>query len=175
MGKITTIGFFVLLLFCGPVFAEETPAKTIINDPKEAAQLIGRHLFTNENLTHRYSASYNFIGDSIVYEKDGVYHIHGGQDGYFRFKSNTFRGGNLRMDGIVTEINPAAFIFKGVIETAELDLNEWNVCQREGSFTFSRKKHPAYWRLQSITYPPHCKGRIGEGEYIDLFSEQIYE
>ncbi len=137
--------------------------------------LLGKHLFTDHHLCCRYISSYDFFGEAIIFEKDGLYHIHGGHNGYYRFKNPYFHGGHLRMDGIITEIHHDYFMFKGTLETANLSSEqEWNICPRTGIFKFSRKSHPAYWRFQESNRPYHCAYQSGGG-YIDLFSEQIYE
>jgi hypothetical protein len=148
--------------------------KTLIESRIEARQLLGKHHFTDTNLCCRYISSYSYFGEAIVYERDGVYRIHGGLEGYYRIRlHDPFGGGYLKIDGAITEIRKNSFTFEGLIETAKLFKNDLHICPRTGIYTFSREKHAAYWRLQSFLVPDTCFHEFSnEANYIDIFFQQ---
>lgn len=132
-------------------------AKTLIHDAAEAKQLLGKHKLTNSNLCCRYIASHGYFGEAIVYERDGLYLIHGGHEGYHRMRfHDPFGGGYLKIDGVVTDVRKNSFTFSGTIETAILDRNTLYTCPRTGVFTFSRADNPDYWEYYEEHWPESC-------------------
>jgi hypothetical protein len=156
------------LLVAAPVWAGEV---TVVHDQAEAEQLLGRHLITNDRLCCRYIASPTFFGDSVVYEKDGLYHLHGGQDGYFRFKSPHFQGGYLRMDGFIKEIMRGGFVFHGTIKLGVLHYEVMRECNIDGDFLFSRLEDREKWTIQK-NIMSSCEPSLTFPASIDILSKK---
>lgn len=145
------------------------PSKTVIHDPAEAKQLLGKHLFSKE-------AYSGYFGEAVVFENNGVYYIHGLHYSYREQKLygvrryDLFAGGHVKIDGTINQISDGSFLFSGTIETSMLYKDAFYPCLREGTYLFSRKKHQAYWRLQNMITPDTCLNNpFYKNEAIDLF------
>jgi len=129
--------FFVLILFSSSAFAELDPVKTIIHDKAEAELLLGRHPITTPSFWPFGGSIVK--GQSVIYRKDGVYYMHGGQVSFFEVKGALPWGGaHLILKGTITEIYEKGFVFDGIVTSEVLDNNEWVTCTRQGRFEFTR-------------------------------------
>lgn len=132
------IAFIALILFSSSALAaEQNTVRTVIHDEAEAELLLGRHPITTPGFWPFGSSIVK--GQSVIYEKDGVYFMYGGQVGFFEVKgAQPWGGDHLILKGTLTKIHEKGFIFDGIVTTEVLDNNEWTACIRQGQFEFSR-------------------------------------
>lgn len=151
---IVSIGAF-------PVLAQEMSpihniTRTIISSSAEARALAGRHLFTEAYISNPNFNSYEHFGSVTITNENGLYRLRGQHEAYdthFRF-TNKDVGGKVTINGLIQEIHHDFFIVVGTIEYTRINdfkksaASQPVQCQAKGSFVFSKKTHPAYWRLQ---------------------------
>ena len=132
------IAFIIFLLFSSAAqAAEQESIKTIIYDKAEAELLLGRHPVTTYGMSR--DSWFSRLGQSVIYEHEGTYYMHGGNVLFFEVKDiPIWGGGTVLLKGIITEIHNKGFIFDGIVKTERLIRNEWTPCIRQGQFEFSR-------------------------------------
>ena len=128
--------------------------KTQVNDKKAKAVLMGTH-----PLTLQWIGFGSAAGKILFYEKSGIVYVRGTQE-------NIKTGDSIIISGMVTEINSSAFKFCGYITTKVSHINDGQICQRNGYFTFAVKGGRKFWRLQDVTNP--CD-KSGVADYIDVY------
>lgn len=138
----------VALALAGAAFAQE---KTVVNDAKAKAMLLGRHNFSLQWI------SWDYFGTATVTQRKGVYYLKGEQKVR---KGTDF----VRIAGVITEINARDFKFSGEIVTQVSHINGGEPCRREGDFTFRITGKRKYWRMADINNP--CDE---VADYIDIF------
>ncbi len=116
--------------------------KTIVNDRAAARRLLGRHMLSLQWV------SWDYFGTATVTQKNGIYQIHGRQNG-----RGANKGDYVTIDGMVFEINSKDFGFSGRIVTRVSHINNGEPCVREGEFSFAVKQNRKYWRLQEMENP----------------------
>ncbi|MBI3649770.1 MAG: hypothetical protein HY231_01840 [Acidobacteria bacterium] len=131
--------------------AKSLPAKTLINDARAKAMLLGAHRFSLQWI------SWDYFGKAIVTDQKGKLIIRGEQ----RAKEGS---DVVRLDGVITQVDAKEFLFNGTIEVKVSHNNNGKVCKREGEMTFKITQNRKYWRLQEMQSP--CGD---ETDYVDIF------
>lgn len=145
----TKLILLLLILVCfGQAFAQQ---KTDVNDKKAAQILIGRHKLSLQWI------SWDYFGAANVTNRKGIYYLKGEQKG----RGNT---DFLRIDGVITSIDPKEFKFDGTVEMQISHINSGQPCKREGSLTFRITGKRKYWRMQEMDNP--CDGVT---DYVDIY------
>ncbi len=188
----------ILLLSLTACVSTLPPTKTVIHDQAEAELLLGKHLFTEAGLTSGGTIhAYEVFGRAKISDDNGTYRVTGKQeerwDGH---RGEEALYGYVTLEGIITEINTLSFIFEGDVETYSESVPHERTqgleyiqgpSTRRGQFIFSREKHPAYWRLQQVTYMSNIQrialhdpdsstsGLESHWDYIDIFSQHLTE
>ena len=145
-----------LLIAFGPVslFAQ-TPApsaRTVVNDPFAATQLVGKHKFQLHWISW---GKWKDLGDLVVINRQGT----------FGFKARQAKGGDyVEIEGMVLKIETKEFTFQGRIVTRVSYKNEGKPCERNGEMTFRITGKRRYWRLQQMQSP--CDETT---DYVDIF------
>ena len=141
----------LILLLCSSACVS-AQQKTQINDPAAARMLLGRHMLSLQWI------SWNYFGTATVEIESGLYRLRGEQKG---------RGGstnNLKIDGLIFQIDAREFKFSGTIVTQIDHINGGEPCRREGEYTFRITGKRKYWRLQEMDNP--CDEAT---DYVDLY------
>ena len=128
-------------------------ARTVVNDRKAAAMLLGRHKLSLQWI------SWDYFGTATVTNRRGVYYLKGEQKG---------RGSALtdlvRVNGVVTSIDAREFAFEGTITTQISHINGGKPCERAGTMMFRITGNRKYWRLMEMDNP--CDTAT---DYVDIF------
>jgi hypothetical protein len=127
-------------------------SKTLIHDEAAKAALLGEHPISLQWIQF----GKNDFGQAKVEEHDGVLTLKGGQKSK---KDSDF----LTVDGIITEINPRDFHFRGKIVVKVGYNNDGKPCERNGDFTFRITGARQFWRLKEMNSP--CEAIV---DYVDL-------
>ena len=130
------------------VFAQE---KTVVNDAKAKAMLLGRHKLSLQWI------SWDYFGQANVSNKSGVLYLKGEQKA---------RNGNdyVKIDGVITSIDAKEFVFDGAITMRISHIADGKPCERTGEMTFLITGKRKYWRLQEMDNP--CDGVT---DYVDIY------
>jgi hypothetical protein len=145
--KLILSAFLITALLNIPVFAQ----RTVVNDKKASAMLLGRHRLSLQWI------SWDYFGTATVTNRRGTYFLKGEQ--------KQRRGTDyLRVDGRITEINAKNFKFDGTIVMQISSINGGKPCTREGEMTFRITGNRRYWRLAEMTNP--CDTAT---DYVDIF------
>ncbi|MBS1795882.1 MAG: hypothetical protein JSS81_18655 [Acidobacteria bacterium] len=146
MRRIWLLGGLVLVLGFS-AFGQ----KTVVNDAKAKAMLVGRHRFSLQWV------SWDYFGTATVTLKGGVLYLKGEQKQ---------RGGTdfVRIDGRIVEINAKNFVFDGTVTTQVSHINGGAPCERSGQMTFKITGSRRYWRLAEMNNP--CEAVT---DYVDIF------
>lgn len=146
---------FIVCCFSTQAHAEQ-PTKTVVEDQAEAELLLGRHLITTEALaTVDLFSEYVNFGEARIYKKGGSFFIEADHTCYQRIPRypKNIEGGYVRLKGKILTIKKDEFTFQGrlsgfLLPPFNAGQTEAFDCSVEDIFTFSRKTHPKYWRLQ---------------------------
>lgn len=144
--------FMFCLLFPFGVLAADAAPETIIRDQKEAALLLGRHVFTDHEVFEKDVFWQNTKPGKFIVTK-GDYEVMYTASGFHEVQlskpctGQVFSGGMIVLTGVITEVRAFEFDFQGTISGA---IGAFDHLQKTGHFTFSRKSHPDYWSLQGI-------------------------
>jgi hypothetical protein len=144
--RIFLVGLLVFGLSLS-VFAQ----KTVVNDTRAKAMLLGKHKFSLQWI------SWDYFGAATVTNRGGTLYLKGEQKSR---KDDDF----LKIDGKITEINAKNFKFDGTIITQVSHINGGEPCTREGEMTFKITGTRKYWRLMEMTNP--CDAVT---DYVDIF------
>lgn len=125
--------------------------KTIVNNAKAKAMLLGRHKLSLQWV------SWDYFGAATVTNKGGVLYLKGEQ---ISRKDSDF----VKIDGRITEINAKDFKFDGTIITKVSHINGGEPCTRDGEMTFKITGTRKYWRLMEMDNP--CEAVT---DYVDIF------
>ncbi len=140
----------VIASFCVAVSAQE---RTVIRDRKTAQMLLGRHLMSLQWI------SWDYFGRATVTNKAGVYHLKGEQKGRGKTASDF-----VRVDGVITEIDPKQFTFDGTVVMQISHINGGQPCERKGILNFAITGKRKYWRMQQMDNP--CDRAT---DYVDIY------
>lgn len=146
MKKIFLSGLLIFG-FCLTAFAQ----KTVVNNAKAKAMLLGKHKFSLQWI------SWDYFGTATVTNRGGTLYLKGEQKSR---KDSDF----VRIDGRITEINAKNFKFDGTIITRVSHINGGELCTREGEMTFKITGTRKYWRLMEMDNP--CESVT---DYVDIF------
>jgi hypothetical protein len=140
--------FLIVFVCVVAAFAQE---KTVVNDARAKAMLLGRHKLSLQWI------SWDYFGAATVTERKGVLSLKGNQ---------RQRGGTdyLTVDGVITSINAKEFSFSGKIIMQISHINGGKPCVRDGDFTFKTTGKRKYWRLQEMDNP--CDA---VADYVDIY------
>lgn len=146
--KIIWTSLLIFSVSIASAFAQE---KTVVNDARAKAMLLGRHRLSLQWI------SWNYFGAATVTNRGGVLYLKGSQ---------RQRGGSdfLTVDGRITSVDAKEFSFSGKIVTQVSHINGGEPCTREGDFTFKITGKRKYWRLQQMDNP--CDTAA---DYVDIF------
>lgn len=146
--KIIWTSLLIISVFIISTFAQE---RTVVNDARAKAMLLGRHKLSLQWI------SWDYFGTATVTERGGVLYLKGSQ---------RQRGGAdyLTVDGRITSIDAKEFSFSGKIITRISHINGGEPCVRDGDFTFKITGKRKYWRLQEMDSP--CDTAT---DYVDIF------
>jgi hypothetical protein len=145
--KIILTAALLSIVFSLPVFAQ----KTVVNDTRASAMLLGRHRLSLQWI------SWDYFGTAIVTNRRGSFYLKGEQK---QRRGTDF----VRVDGKITEINAKNFKFDGTIIMQVSSINNGEPCKREGEMTFRINGNRRYWRLAEMTNP--CDAVT---DYVDIF------
>jgi hypothetical protein len=145
-----------LLIAIGPVsLPAQTPspsAKTVVNDPVAAAQLIGKHKFQLHWISW---GKWKDLADLNVTNRQGT----------FGFKARQAKGSDyVEIEGTVVKVEAKEFTFQGRIVTRVSYKHEGKPCERNGEMTFRITGKRRYWRLVEMQSP--CDETT---DYVDIF------
>lgn len=132
--------------------AQAAPAT--IKDAAQKKKLLGKHMLSLQWLLFDKPK----YGTATVTEKDGVLYLKGEQIAGGKDKDY------LKVDGIITEVGPKSFKFKGKIICRVHYNNDGKECIRDGDMTFIITGKRKYWRLQEMKCP-QCEVT----DYVDLY------
>jgi hypothetical protein len=138
--------------------------KTVIRDQNQKRMLLGVHRLSLQWI------SWEKFGKVKVTESGGTLFVKGEQRGPSyaddpRMQASQPEGEDyLKIDGIVTELGSKQFKFHGKIVTRVAHINGGKECKRNGNFTFAKRDHPGYWRMQEIDNP--CDEAA---DYVDIY------
>ncbi|HEX8251291.1 MAG TPA: hypothetical protein VF599_24170 [Pyrinomonadaceae bacterium] len=146
--NIIGTSLFILFVTVVSTFAQE---RTVVNDARAKALLLGRHRLSLQWI------SWDYFGAATVTQRGGVLYLKGNQ---------RQRGGAdyLTVDGVITSVDAKEFSFSGKIITQISHINGGNPCVRDGDFTFKITGKRKYWRMQQIDNP--CDEAA---DYVDIF------
>lgn len=146
--KILWTSLLILSVLVVSAFAQE---KTVVNDARARALLLGRHRLSLQWI------SWDYFGAANVAERNGVLYLKGNQ---------RRRGGTdyLTIDGRINSVDAKEFSFSGKIIMQISHINGGKPCVREGDFTFKITGKRRYWRLQEMDSP--CDITT---DYVDIF------
>lgn len=129
-------------------FAQE---KTVVNDAKAKAMLLGRHKLSLQWI------SWDYFGQANVTNKRGVLYLKGEQK---QRRGSDF----LKIDGVITSIDAKEFVFDGTITMQISHIADGKPCERTGEMTFRITGKRKYWRLQEMDNP--CDEAT---DYVDIY------
>lgn len=153
MNVVAKAAFTAVILMSGAAFAltaADVP-KTQVNSPTAFTRLAGA---TGISLQWNWGAP---RGKFSATAHDGYLTLHGEQ--------RDPKGGTLDLDGVVTQIDDKAFLFKGriVLHDSEANVD----CVRDGEYTFRITGARKYWRLKEQI--AGCAGRADLTDYVDIY------
>src|SRR5215467_9627738 len=108
--------------------AASAQADPVINDPKAAKQLLGKHALTLQWIGT--GGALKDAGTAEVKQEGGEWKLTG---------RNEAKEGFVSLDGVVTEIDKTSFKFKGKVVTRVDFIYEGKECARDVEVTFERK------------------------------------
>jgi len=146
--KIIRASILILFVLVVSTFAQD---KTVVNDARAKAMLLGRHKLSLQWI------SWDYFGSANVTQRGGVLYLKGSQR---QREGADF----LSVDGIITSIDAKEFSFSGKIITQISHINGGKPCARSGDFTFRITGKRKYWRMQEIDNP--CDAAA---DYVDIF------
>jgi hypothetical protein len=146
--KIVLVKFLLLTTCAFSVFGQE---KTVVNDAKARAALLGRHKLSLQWI------SWDYFGAASVVNRNGVLHLKGEQKSR---ENSDF----VKMDGVIVSIDEKEFVFDGTIVTQISHIAGGEPCERTGEMIFRITGKRKYWRLQEMTNP--CDGVT---DYVDIY------
>lgn len=149
--KIVLVKFLVLAICAFFAVSALGQAKTVVNDAKARAALVGRHKLSLQWI------SWDYFGAASVINRNGVLHLKGEQKSR---KNSDF----VKIDGVIVSIDEKEFIFDGTIVTQIDHINDGEPCERAGEMTFRITGKRRYWRLQEMDNP--CDGVT---DYVDIY------
>lgn len=130
----------------------------------------GKYLMTEEqreafvrNIEGTHMCSLQWISwkkfGSVILERnpDGTLSCTGGQN-------STTTDDYLKLDGVVTVINPLHLKFKGKIITCVSHINKGKPVVRDGEFNFTVAGQRRYWRMREMNNPED-----GCCDYVDIY------
>lgn len=140
-----------LLIISVSIVSTFAQTRTVVNDARAKAMLLGRHRLSLQWI------SWDYFGAATVTERGGVLYLKGNQ---------RQRGGAdyLTVDGRINSVDVKEFSFSGKIVTRISHINGGEPCVREGDFTFKITGKRKYWRLQEMDSP--CDTAT---DYVDIF------
>jgi hypothetical protein len=146
--KIIRASVLIVFVLVVSSFAQE---KTVVNDARAKAMLLGRHRLSLQWI------SWDYFGAANVTQRGGVLYLKGSQKQ---------RGGTdfLTVDGIITSVDAKEFSFTGKIIMQISHINGGKPCVRDGDFTFRITGKRKYWRMREIDNP--CDEAA---DYVDIF------
>ncbi len=146
--RIVLIKFLLLAACAFSAFAQE---KTVVNDVKARAMLVGRHKLSLQWI------SWDYFGTASVTNRNGVLYLTGEQKSR---KDSDF----VKIDGVIVSIDEKEFVFNGTIVTQISHIANGEPCERTGEMTFRITGRRKYWRLQEMDNP--CDGVT---DYVDIY------
>jgi hypothetical protein len=146
--KIIWTFLLIVSVFVGAAFAQQ---KTVVNDARAKAMLLGRHKLSLQWI------SWDYFGAATVAERRGVLSLKGSQ----RQREGT---DYVTIDGVITSIDAKEFSFSGKIIMQISHINGGKPCVRSGDFTFKITGKRKYWRMQQIDNP--CDQAA---DYVDIY------
>mgnify|MGYP000362541710 CR=1 FL=1 len=146
--KHSLLCLFFISLFA---FSLSAQPKTVIKDKAAKTKLLGKHRLSLQWI------SWDYFGQAIVTEKNGVLYLKGEQ------KSRK-GDDSVKIDGLITSVEAKSFTFTGTIITKVSHNNDGKPCTREGELTFAIKGNRRYWRLQQMQSPCGV-----ETDYVDIY------
>jgi hypothetical protein len=130
----------------------------------------GKYLMTEEqreafvrNIEGTHMCSLQWISwkkfGSVILERnpDGTLSCTGGQ-------KSTTTDDYLKLDGVITVVNPLHLKFKGKIITCVSHINKGKPVVRDGEFNFTVAGQRRYWRMREINNPED-----GYCDYVDIY------
>ena len=146
--NIIRTSFLIIFVTVVSTFAQE---RTVVNDARAKAMLLGRHKLALQWI------SWDYFGAATVVERGGVLYLKGSQ---------RKRGGSdyLTVDGVITSVDAKEFSFSGKIIMQISHINGGKPCVRDGDFTFKITGKRKYWRMQQIDNP--CDEAA---DYVDIY------
>ena len=151
--KVIWTTVLIFSVFAVAAFAQQ---RTIVNDARAKAMLLGSHKLSLQWI------SWNYFGAANVTERGGVLYLKGNQRR--RGVGGSGETDFLTVDGVITSIDARAFSFSGKIVTRVSHINGGEPCTREGDFIFKITGGRKYWRMQEIDNP--CDEAA---DYVDIF------
>jgi len=146
--NIIGTSFLILFVFVAASFAQE---KTVVNDARAKAMLLGRHKLSLQWI------SWDYFGAATVTARGGVLYLKGSQ----RQREGT---DYVTVDGRITSIDAKEFSFSGKIVMQISHINGGKPCVRDGDFTFKITGKRKYWRMQQIDNPCDMAA-----DYVDIY------
>ena len=149
---LTLLFTMLPFVYTGQSAIAEVTEKTVIKDNAQKKKLLGKHMLSLQWI------SWDKFGSATVTEKNGTLYIKGEQRG--KGKKPDF----VTINGIITEVSPQSFKFRGKIITRVSHINNGEECLREGDMTFKIKGKRKYWRLAEMKNP--CSEVT---DYVDIY------
>jgi hypothetical protein len=146
--KIVLIKFLLLMVGVLSAFGQE---KTVVNDTKARAALVGRHKLSLQWI------SWDYFGAASVVNRNGVLYLKGEQKSR---ENSDF----VKLDGVIVSIDEKEFVFNGTITTQISHIANGDPCERTGEMTFRITGKRKYWRLQEMDNP--CDDVT---DYVDIY------
>ena len=146
--KFVLIIFLLLTIGAFSVFAQ---GKTVVNDAKASAALLGRHKLSLQWI------SWDYFGAASVTNRNGVWRLKGEQKSR---KDSDF----VKIGGVIVSVDAKEFVFDGTIVMQISHINNGEPCERTGEMTFRITGKRKYWRLQEMDNP--CDTAT---DYVDIY------
>ncbi len=128
--------------------------KTIVKDATQKRLLLGKH-----KISLQWIGFGKEFGIAHVTEKGATLFLKGEQI------SKGTEQDHLKIDGIITEVRPREFKFRGTIKTRVSTINGGKECVRDKEVSFAMKGKRRYWRLQQMVNP----GDKELADYVDVY------
>lgn len=146
--RVVLIKFLLLISCACSAFAQE---KTVVNDVKARAMIVGRHKLSLQWI------SWDYFGTASVVNRNDVLYLKGEQKSR---ENSDF----VKLDGVIVSIDEKEFVFNGTITTQISHIANGDPCERTGEMTFRITGKRKYWRLQEMDNP--CDDVT---DYIDIY------
>ena len=146
--KIVLVKFLLLAVCALTAFGQE---KTVVNDAKARAALVGRHKLSLQWI------SWDYFGTASVVNRNDVLYLKGEQKSR---ENSDF----VKLDGVIVSIDEKEFVFNGTITTQISHIANGDPCERTGEMTFRITGKRKYWRLQEMDNP--CDDVT---DYVDIY------